>query len=212
MTWGLEWGFPWGGAPQHYDFSALFNSKRWKQLDRATQYRKLMETIASILASIDTDVVAEAARVGIAAARGDELDDWGDMVGILRNGMDDTLYRRAIKATARKSFGQADPQTIYDMVRIFSDGIGKATIIEAFPANFVLWLHNLSLAEQEQIGALMNGVPGLGIGAYLIVVDPDGVFEWGSNDGSVTVDFHWDSNDGSVSSSEKAGFASVAAI
>lgn len=204
MTWGLEWGFTWGGEPEAYDFKRLFDSHRWKQLDDATEYRKLMNLFGDILASWDAEIVLQAGRVGIAPANGDELDDWGAMVGIVRNGMADPLYRRAIKAKCRANLGQGDPQTIYDIVRIFSDGNAKCTIVEAFPANFIVWLHNLTLAEQKQVAALFDGVPGLGIGANVVIVDPDGVFQW-AGPNTPTVTRHWSGNNSP--SSEHAGFA-----
>lgn len=210
MTWGLGWGFPWGGLGG-FDFEALFQSKRWKQLDRATQYNKLMGVIAEILSQADGEVVTQASRVGIGAAFGDELDDWGAMVGIARNGMDYELYQRAIKATARKALGEADPGTIYDIVYIFAPA-SKLTLIESFPANWVIWIHLLTVAEQRQVAAVLDGVPGLGIGAQAVVVDPGGVFQWASTTGSVTVTRHWASSTGSVPSSESAGFASAVVI
>jgi len=211
MTWGSGWGFPWGYLPGAFDFNALFQSKRWKQLDRAIQYNKLMGVIADILSQADGAVVTQAGRVGIGAAFGDELDDWGLLVGIARNGMADELYQRAIRATARKVLGEADPGTIYDVVYIFAPD-SKITLVEAFPANWIIWIHFLTLVEQKQVAAVLEGVAGLGIGAQAIVVDPEGAFQWASTTGSVTVTRHWSSTTGSVPSSESAGFSSAVVI
>jgi hypothetical protein len=213
IGWGEEWGFLWPGGESSFDFEALGISRLWKQLDYATQVRAFVSIMAQTWSDVDGATMGELARVGIDAATGDELDDWGARIGpTLRNGMGDDLYRRVIKVSARKAINQADPQTIYDIVRIFSDGNAKITLAESFPANWVIWLHFLTLEEQAQVTALMDGVPGLGIGAQAIVVDPDGVFQWGSTTGSVTVTRHWSSTTGSVPSSESAGFASVRVI
>lgn len=208
MTWGSGWGFPWGCLLGAFDFEALFQSHRWKQLDRATQYNKLMGVIADILAQADGAVVTQASRVGIGAAYGDELDDWGAMVGIVRNGMDDELYQRAIKATARKALGEAEPGTIYDVCYIFAP-TSKITLVEAFPANWIIWIHFLTSAEQTQVAAVLDGVPGLGIGAHAVVVDPNGVFQW-SGPNTPTVTRHWSGP--SSPASEHAGFAGVVII
>lgn len=211
IGWGEEWGFHWPGDAESFDFDALGKSKLWKQLDYAENVRKFVEFMAIVWSNVDGAAMDELSRVGIDAAVGDELDDWGMRIGIERLGMVDDLYRRAIKATARKAFGEGDVQTIYDVVSIFSP-TAKATLLEGFPANWVIWLHFLTFEEQQQVGALMDGVPGLGIGASLVTVDPDGVFQWGSTLGSVTVDRHWSSTTGSVPSSDCAGFASVHVI
>jgi hypothetical protein len=212
MTWGGLWGGLWGGDDDVFDFEALGASRLWKQLDYATKVRLFVSLMAQAWAEVDGATMGELARVGIDAATGDELDDWGARIGPTpRNGTSDDLYRRMIKVSARKALNQADPQTIYDIVAIFGLG-AKATLLEGFPASWVVWLHGLTLEEQQQVGALLDGVPGLGIGAAAVTVDPDGVFQWGANDGSIIVTRHWDSNDGSVPSSDKAGFASLDVI
>ena len=211
MTWGTGWGFPWGCLDGAFDFKALFNSKRWKQLDRAEQWDKLTTIMADIMSQPDGALVTQSGRVGIDSAYGDELDDWGELVDIKRNGMDDGLYVRAIKAAARKALGEADPGTIYDVVYIFAPD-SKITLVEAFPASWIIWIHLLTEAEQRQVAAVLEGVPGLGIGAQAIVVDPGGAFQWSSTTGSVIVDRHWASTTGSVPSSESAGFASAVVI
>jgi hypothetical protein len=202
----MGWGGYWGGGPSiaPFDFKALFDSKRWKQLDFAENYEKIIQFMADTFAEWDGWIVAETIRVGVDAAVGDEIDDWGAMVGIRRNGMGDTTYRRAVKAKARANLGQGDIQTIYDIVAIFSDGNAKATVLESFPANYIVWLHGLTLIEQQQVGALFEGVPGLGIGAYIIIVDPDGVFAW-AGASTPTVAKHW--SGASAPASESAGFA-----
>lgn len=210
MTWGSEWGFLWGGDVELFDFDAFGKSKLWKQLDYAEKIRAYVEFLALAAALVDADNASLLARVGIDGAVGDELDDWGARIGAVRNGMSDSLYRRVIKAEARKKTGQADPATIYDIVEIYSD-TARITLVEGV-ANWVIWIHFLTLEEQKQVGALLENTPGLGIGAQAVVVDPAGVFQWASTQASVTVTKHWTSTTGSVPSSESAGFASVVVI
>lgn len=209
MTWGMEWGGLWGGEVDSLDFDALFKSKLWKQQDYATQFRLLVEFLAAGYASVDGAIAAELQRVGIDAAYGDELDDWGLRIGPTpRNGVGDDLYRRMIKVSARKAWGEGDVSTIYDIVEIFSAS-AKATLVEGFPASWVIWLHNLTVEEQKQVGALLNGVPGLAIGAVAVVVDPLGVFQW-SGPNTPTVTRHWAGP--SSPASEHAGLAGVVII
>lgn len=204
IGWGGAWGFPWPGTLDSLDFDALGKSKLWKQHDYNENIRKLVELMAEVWAAADAATMDELSRIGIDAATGDELDDWGLRIGPTpRNGMADDLYRRVIKATARKAIGEGDVQTIYDVVSIFSSS-AKATLVEGFPASWVIWLHFLTLDEQQQVGALLDGVPGLGIGAQAVIVDPDGVFQW-SGPSTPTVTRHWSGP--SSPSSEHAGFA-----
>jgi hypothetical protein len=205
IGWGEEWGFLWPGGESDFDFEALGASRLWKQLDYATKVRAFVSIMAQMWADVDGATMGELARVGIDAAVGDELDDWGARIGPTpRNGMADDLYRRVIKCSARKAINQADPQTIYDIVRIFSDGNAKATLVEAFPANWIIWLHFLTIDEQKQVAAVFDGVPGLGIGANAVIVDPAGVFQW-AGPNTPTVTRHWSGS--SAPSSEEAGFA-----
>lgn len=212
MTWGMEWGSEWGGSLDHYDFESLNYSKLWKQFDYAVNLRKQVKLMADVSADPDAEALYQSGRGGIDSQFGDELDELGEMLGIKRNGMQDSLYIRAIKATYRKNFGGGDPTTLYDVVDIFTNNVGKITLEEVFPAKFIIWLHNLELEEQEQVTAILDGVRGLGIGAHAIIVDPEGVFQWSSTLGSVTVTRHWSSYLDSVPSSETAGFASSRVI
>lgn len=205
--WGQEWGFLWPGDADSFDFDAFGKSKLWKQLDYAENVRKMVEVMAAVWAELDGATMSELARVGIDAATGDELDDWGLRLGPARNGTADDLYRRILKAEARKALGEGDVQTIYDIVTIFSP-TAKATLMEGFPASWVIWLHFLTADEQKQVGALLDGVPGLGIGATAAIVDPAGVFQWGTASGPITK--HWGSS--AAPSSEQAGFASGVVI
>ena len=216
MTWGMRWGTTWGGELDAFDFDALWRSRLWKQLEYAPNIKLLFGLLADAAAELDSDAVAVARSMTPDAAVSEALDDWGDRVGIRRNGMADDLYRRAIRASARKLVGEGDPSTFYDMMELFSDA-GRITIVEQFPASILLWIHNLTAAEQAQFSALLRGVPGLGIGAAAIIASETGFFEWASNnasgdDGSVAVDRHWASNDGTVASSQCAGFADVDVI
>ena len=203
MTWGMLWGGHWGGEPLGFDFLAFDLSKLWKQLDYAVNIRKMTTLFAETWTEMDSVTMTYLSNVGIDAASGDELDDWGLIIGSRRNGTDDTLYRRMIKVEFRKAIGEGDIQTIYDVVEIFSP-TASATVVEGFPASWVIWLHNLSTAEQHQVTALMDGVPGLGIGANAVVVDPGGVFQW-SGPNTPTVTRHWSGP--SSPASEHAGFA-----
>jgi hypothetical protein len=203
MTWGSEWGFLWGGDLLAYDFQSLFDSKMWKQLDYAENLRKLFNVAVVGLSDADDTAVTLSEAIGIDRALGADLDDWGARVGIARNGMQDDIYRRAIKATARKAFGQGDVQTFYDIMRVFTGASNNLTLVESFPANILLWFHNLTIDEQRQIGALYRGVEGLGIGLHMAVVDPAGVFQWAGDNWTPTRGFAGDN----ASSSDSAGFA-----
>ena len=203
MTWGSEWGFLWGGDLVAYDFQSLFDSKMWKQLDYATNLRKLLNVAVIGLSDLDDNAVSRSEAIGIDRAIAGDLDDWGARVGISRNGMLDDIYRRAIKATARKAFGNGDVQTFYDIMRVFTGSANNLTLVESFPANILLWFHNLDLSEQRQIGALFSGAEGLGIGLSMAVVDPDGVFQWAGDNWTPTRGWTGDN----TSPSDSAGFA-----
>jgi len=214
MTWGSEWGFLWGGDLVAYDFQSLFDSKMWKQLDYATNLRKLLNVAVIGLSDLDDNAVSRSEAIGIDRAIAGDLDDWGARVGISRNGMLDDIYRRAIKATARKAFGNGDVQTFYDIMRVFTGSANNLTLVENFPASIFLWFHNLSILEQTQIAALYSGAEGLGIGIQGAIVATSGVFQWSSTTYSPgTVTNQWASATGSSTPDSRAtGFASVVVI
>lgn len=205
MTWGMQWGITWGGVAG-FDYRDIVKRRIWKHLERAPNLntQAMLVEMAETWNTLDASTVAVIASVGIENARGDELDDWGLMVGFPRLGAADPLYRRSIRAAARKLLAGGTLGDFYDVVELVSPGT-KVSIAEG-SASIIIWVASLSTVEQSIVGSLFAGLPGRGIGASWVEHDEQ-VFTWGYSDGSVNVDWSWDYSDGSIPVNEKAGMA-----
>jgi hypothetical protein len=209
MSWGQEWGGPWGG-PAGFDYRDIVRRRLWKYLDRLPNFRATMNDIAVLWNMLDDQTRGVIASVGVETARDDELDEWGLLVGLPRLGADDALYRRSIKAAARRLLAGGTLGDFYDIVELVSPGT-KVSIGESFPAGIMIWIHAISPIEQSIVASLFAGVPGRGIGAGWIQSD-EKVFTWGSADVPVPVNYHWGSADGGVPDDQTAGWGSANVI
>ncbi len=214
MKWGDKWGDKWG-CPSFQEFRELCDQYQWKQLDHAPNWHKLCEILVETFAPVDDKIREMGERVGLDQAVGDEVDQWGAAVKQPRWGASDDLYKRAIKAAARKTFSQGRPHDFIDIAELINPEVG-VTIQEVFPAAVRLFFRNLSADEQRILFGLMRhtedtpGVAGLAIGTQLVEVDERGVFEWSYlNDDSskLPVDYHWDHTDHDIPGDQIAGFA-----
>jgi hypothetical protein len=204
MTWGMQWGTTWGGVAA-YDYRDIVKRRLWKHLERAPNVntRAMLIEMAETWNILDLSTVEVINAVGIEQAKGDELDEWGAMVGFPRLGAADALYRRSIKAAARKLLAGGTLGDFYDVVELVSPGT-KVSIAEG-SASILIWVASLSSIEQSIVGSLFAGLPGRGIGASWIEHNEQ-VFTWGHSDGDVPVEYSWDYSDGSIPAGEKAGF------
>ncbi len=207
--WGMDWGETWGGALESFDFFAMCKRMTWKHLENLPNIQLLCTFFAEVFAELDSDSVTEAQRVGIDQATGEDLDGWGQMVGLPRRGAGDDLYRRGIKAATIAIFTQAEPGSIYDIAETVSP-TGKVLLLEVFPACFRIYFFDMTADEQTIAGSVIGLCRGLGICALGVFVDPNGVFEWASIANPFAVERHWASTIiGSIPVADHAGFASV---
>lgn len=213
MRWGGKWGEKWG-CPGLEDYRKLCESYQWKQLDHAPNWAALCRMLVETFAEVDDKIrerVVE--RVGLDQAEGAELDQWGAAVNQPRWGATDDLYRRAIKAAARKIYSEGAPYDFFDIAELVNPDV-LLTIQEIFPACVRLYFTGLSADEQAVLFRLMKhtddnpGVAGLAICLQFVEIDPLGVFEWSylNDDASLDpVDHHWDHTDHDIPSA--AGWA-----
>lgn len=210
MSWGDEWGDPWGDPLATFDYVQFGQTQTWKHLQYLPNIRKVIDLIAEAVTEVDAAAVDVASNVGIELATALELDDIGDQVNFPRLGANDPLYRRALKAAARRLLASGRPDDFYDIVAIASPGsIVKLT--EIFPACLLLWIQSQTLEEARIIASLLDGVPGLGICAFWIEFESQ-VFTWGHSSNDVPVEFSWDHSSGDIPADEKAGMGRVASI
>lgn len=206
--WGNIWGSQWGCGP--VDFHRVCELYEWKQLETATNFQILCQILVRLALALEAEINAMQDGVGVENAHFEELDQWGDMLGEIRRfGAIDDLFRRQIKAKARKLFGSGSPDDFFDVVETIQPDPGL-TALEAFPACVRLYFRNLSVDEQRVVFGLMDDVPALTICLEWIEVDPRGVFEFSylNDDASLfPIDHHWSHTDGDIPANQTAGKA-----
>jgi hypothetical protein len=205
MTWGNKWGDKWGAPLSAFSYQTFAETQIWKHLQYLPNIRALLDLIAECVGTLDVDIVQVATNVGIDSATGAALDDWGDLVDFPRLGANDDVYRRAIKAAARRLFASGRPDDFYDVISIASP-TAIVKLLEIFPACVWVWIIASTVEESQILGSLLDGVPGLGICATWIESESQ-VFTWGHTDNDVPVEYHWGHTDGDIPDGEKAGFA-----
>lgn len=209
--WGMDWGETWGGALDSFDFYALCRRMLWKHLEGLPNITKLCDLLAELSSETDQQIIDQIRLVGIDNAANEELDEWGKMAVLPRLGATDDLYRRGIKAKARATRCQAAPPDFYDIVDVVTPN-GSIILLEQYeqvPQCIRVLFFDMTPEEQRIVGSLMGLCRGLGICALGVFVDSE-VFEWGSTEGTVTVEHHWGSTQaGSVDPDDSAGFAQI---
>jgi hypothetical protein len=215
--WGGEWGSPWGcdedPASKVEDICRLW---LWWQYDRAPNMQALCAIFTEIFAEAEATAQGIQERVGLEGATGGELDAWGVLVNVTRNGVSDDLMRRKIKAGARAALGQGQPRDFFDVMTLIAPN-SNPRFAEVFPACVRMFFDAVTVQEQEVIFELMRQVPTLGVCLQFAEVDPSGqVFEFSYLESDVGVNpretfpvqWHWDYfPDRDIPASQKAGFA-----
>lgn len=207
--WGMDWGEFWGGDLESFDFFQMCKRLTWKHLEGLPNIGKLCTFLAEVFAELDAESVIQARKVGIDQATGEDLDGWGQMVGLPRFGAGDDLYRRGIKAAAIAILSQAEPGSLYDIAETIAPN-GKILLLEVFPACFRIYFFDMTPDEQTVVGSVIGLCRGLGICGLGVFIDPNGVFEWQSIANPLTIERHWNSQFiGSIPTADHAGFASL---
>lgn len=214
--WGSGWGTQWGCELDPVDkVGSLCDLWLWWQYQRAPNMQALCRIFTVIFEELEAKSQRVQTRIGVDRAVGGELDAWGVLVGITRNGVNDALMRRKIKAAARAALGQGQARDFFEVMILITPN-SNPRFAEVFPACVRMFFTAVTLQEQEIIFELMKQVPGLGICLQYVEVDPTGqVFEFSYlespvGDPRVTfdVEFHWDFfPDLDIPPNQKAGFA-----
>ncbi len=225
--WGDSWGTPWGcpkdgtgdpddDQPFPRTIADVCKFWLWWQYDRAENMQKLCAIFTVIFGELDDRAQQILNTRGLDGATGTELDAWGVMVNILRNGVDDNLMRRKIRAAARAALGQGQPRDFFDVLTLIAPD-SNPRFAEVWPACVRLFFNAISLEEQKILFELMKQVPGLGICISYIEIDPSGqVFEFSYLESDVgivprvtfPITWHWDFfPDKDIPPNQKAGFA-----
>jgi len=215
--WGDEWGSPWG-CPSDPPSKVEDICRRWLwwQYDRAPNMRTMCAIFTTIFAEIERTGQRVLNTRGLAGATGGELDAWGVLVGVQRNGVSDRLLRRKIQAAARAALGEGQPRDFFDvMILIAPDSNPRFS--EVFPACVRMFFDAVSNEEKAIIFELMKQVPALGVCLQYVETDPNGhTFEFSYLESDVGVmprqtfgiDFHWDFYpDRDIPAQQKSGFA-----
>ena len=215
--WGSQWGTQWGCAPGLPNkVEQICKFWLWWQYDDKPN----MQTLCAIFTVIFSDLEEQAQVVlqtrGLDGATKGELDAWGLLVDVTRNGVSDDLMRRKIKAAARAALGQGQPRDFFDVMTLIAPN-SNPRFAEVYPACVRMFFDAVSNAEKAIIFELMKKVPGLGICLQYVEVDDSGqVFEFSYLESDVGVmpretfgvQFHWDFfPDLDIPPDQKAGFA-----
>lgn len=225
--WGSPWGSSWGckgegtgdpddDLPFPRTMADVCKFWLWWQYDRSTNMQTLCAIFVTIFSELDDRAQQIINTRGIEGASGGELDEWGLVVGVLRNGVNDTLMRRKIKAGARAALGQGQPRDFFDVLTLIAPD-SNPRFAEVWPACVRMFFSAISNDEKRILFELMKQVPGLGICINYIEVDPSGqVFEFSYLESDVgivpritfPITWHWDFfPDKDIPAGQKAGFA-----
>lgn len=107
-------------------------------------------------------------------ASGSTLDEIGAVVGLPRNGLEDGIYRQAIKARGASLVGDAGIDAVMRPAKILL-GETAVTYAPAYPRAFC-WVVNIALSVDllELVVSLLEvSVAGCGIGAKILLSPPD---------------------------------------
>lgn len=215
--WGSQWGTSWGcEADPPSKVEDICKFWLWWQYDNAPN----MQALCAIFTVIFSELEAQAQNVlntrGLDGATKGELDAWGVLVDVTRNGVSDSLMRRKIKAKARAALGQGQPRDFFDVMILIAPN-SNPRFAEVYPACVRMFFDAISNAERLVIFELMKQVPALGVCLQYVEVDPSGqVFEFSYLESDVgvvprqtfDVQFHWDFfPDLDIPPNQKAGFA-----
>jgi len=215
--WGSSWGTSWGCAADPANkVEDVCKFWLWWQYDRAPNMQALCAIFTVIFSELEDKAQAVLQTRGLDGATGGELDAWGVLVGVVRNGVSDSLMRRKIKAAARAAIGHGQPRDFYDVMVLISPD-SNPRFAEVYPACVRMFFDAVSNAERRIIFELMKQVPGLGICLQYVEVDDSGqVFEFSYLESDVgvmpretfDVQWHWDFfPDKDIPPNQKAGFA-----
>lgn len=215
--WGSSWGTAWGcleDLPNKVE--SLCKLWLWWQYQRAPNMQTLCRIFTDLFSELEDQAQTIMDRVGLLGATSGELDAWGVLVGVQRNGVSDTLLRRKIQAKARASTGHGQPRDFFDVMTLIAP-TSNPSFAEVYPACVRMFFTAVTANEQAIIFELMRQVPGLGICLQYVEIDPSGqVFEFSyleSAEGvpprvTFDVQWHWDfSPDLDIPPDQKAGFA-----
>lgn len=206
--WGDKWGSKWGC--EGLSLADICESWIWWQFRDKPNFKALCAVMSKIFSGIDEKLERVAARRGVNGAFGGELDAWGAMVDEPRNGMDDDLYRIAIRAKARTVLSQGRISDLADVAALIAPQ-RSVTFAQAFPACVRAFFSSDTTDDEiKLLLRLLERALSLGLCISFVEVDELGVFEFSYLNEDTTreeVELHWGHTDGDINPAETAGMA-----
>lgn len=123
------------------DFAARIASRVISQLRAKARFMSLLAGIAAEIQAAEDALWGYVAQLDLDTAAGVWLEDWGALVGELRQGeTDDALYRQYVKARVLANFSHGTIDDVIAVVRKIVEIYGtiNPTVTEFQPAAFVL--------------------------------------------------------------------------
>jgi hypothetical protein len=215
--WGSQWGSQWGcgtGIPSKVE--DICKRWLWWQYDNAPNMRTLCAIFTTLFSEQESKLQDVLQTRGLNGASGGELDSWGVMVGVSRDGVSDILMRRKIQAAARTALSQGQPRDFYDVMTLIAPD-SNPRYAEVYPACVRLFFEAVDNDTKRIIFELLRDIPGAAICLQYVEVDESGqVFEFSYLESDVGVmprqtfgvQWHWDFfPDKDIPPNQKAGFA-----
>lgn len=106
-------------------------------------------------------------RRAIENAEGQQLDVLGAIVGQLREGRTDAVYRIWIRARMRINTGSGTPEDILQVFAAITQGSVQLVLEEQFPAALVIKVGSESIVDPAELASLLRLAKAAGVGAVL---------------------------------------------
>ena len=109
-------------------------------------------------------------------AKDAQLDQWGEIVGAEREGMEDDLYRVFLLARIRVNISQGTPDDVTAIARLLAEDQGPAHLTPIFPAGFMVAVHRpstrMSSAQIARLKEWLNQLLPAGVEMVAVVESP----------------------------------------
>lgn len=139
-----------------------------EQFKRSTNLRAWMDDYIESVQDVEDVFYQLWSMRGIDAATGAQLDALGVIVGAERNGLDDTDYRIRIRIRIRTNLSSGLDSDISDVFSLLLGANPPITVIEYFPAGFVVWLSEyIAYSTAATLASILTDTRSAGVNAQL---------------------------------------------
>jgi len=145
------------------------------QFGDSANMRAILAAFLRPLQELENDSVAILEQMPLDVAAGVNLDVWGEIAGVARDGRTDDVYRALIKVTITAQRASGTVNAILDLVSELSGG-GAVDYTPQYPAKFRLTITPPAPLTAQQIAdilAALEAVVAAGVGYIVAEAAPD---------------------------------------